>query len=171
MRNAGRFCAKHPVITRMATAPRMVPSIRYQPLRNEAPRVGWHTAAADAPAQKGLSSCNQNATNNARLTEAAIRRPYASGGYRALPAAHEGIKARVIGIMSDLNGTLISHHVALCHLPGIEKDAQHWTHPPRAGPSDRIRQWGGFKTRIGVACRRCFEHVAISAKWTGRSVL
>src|SRR5580698_10328990 len=165
MRNAGRFCAKHPVIKRMATAPRMVPSIRYQPLRIEAPRVGWHTAAADAPAQKGLSSCNQNATNNARHTEAAIRRPHASAGDEVRAAAHEGTRVRVIEFMSDLNGTLISRHLAPCNPFRIEKDAQHWIHAPRSvGRADSIRQCGAIKTRTGRACPGCFGHVAISVK-------
>ena len=51
MRNAARLCTKHPVITTMTVAPTTVPIMRYQPLRREAPKVGWHTAAADAPAQ------------------------------------------------------------------------------------------------------------------------
>src|SRR5438128_10815118 len=46
----------------VATAPTTVPIMRNQPLRNEAPRRGWQTTAADVPAQKALSSSTQNAT-------------------------------------------------------------------------------------------------------------
>src|SRR5438128_12186654 len=57
-----RSCGKHAVSTTIATAPTTVPIMRNQPLRNEAPRRGWQTTAADVPAQKALSSSSQNAT-------------------------------------------------------------------------------------------------------------
>ena len=53
---------KHAVSTTIIVAPTTVPIIRNQPLRSAAPSCGWHTIAADVPAQKGLSSSSQNAT-------------------------------------------------------------------------------------------------------------
>src|SRR6202047_3558297 len=64
----------------IATAPTLVPIIRNQPLRSEAPRCGWHTIAAVPPAQYGLSSLSQNAMNRARHTEAHSRMAKSSGG-------------------------------------------------------------------------------------------
>src|SRR5260370_33263141 len=58
----------------------MVPIIRNQPLRNEAPSCGWHTIAAVPPAQYGLSRSSQNAMNRARQTEAHSRMAKSSGG-------------------------------------------------------------------------------------------
>ena len=49
-------------MTTIATAPTTVPIIRYQPLRSEAPRLGWQTIAAVVAAQNALSSSSQNAT-------------------------------------------------------------------------------------------------------------
>jgi len=57
----------------------MVPIIRNQPLRSEAPSCGWHTIAAVPPAQYGLSSSSQNAMNRARHTEAHSRMAKRSG--------------------------------------------------------------------------------------------
>ena len=61
-RKAMRSCGKHAFSTTIITVPTMVPIIRNHPLRSEAPSCGWHTIAAEVPAQKGLSSSSQNAT-------------------------------------------------------------------------------------------------------------
>jgi hypothetical protein len=58
----GAVLGKHAVSTTIATAPTTVPIMRNQPLRNEAPRFGWQTTAAEVPAQYALSSSSQNAT-------------------------------------------------------------------------------------------------------------
>ena len=78
-RKAIRSCGKHAVSTTIIVAPITVPIIRNQPLRSEAPSCGWHTIAAEVPAQKGLSSSSQNATKSARQTEAQSRTPKSSG--------------------------------------------------------------------------------------------
>ena len=57
-----RSCGKHAFSTTIMTAPTMVPIIRNHALRIEAPSCGWHTIAAEVPAQNGLSSSSQNAT-------------------------------------------------------------------------------------------------------------
>src|SRR5271169_3924745 len=75
-----RSCGKHAVSITTAEAPITVPIIRNQPFRSEAPSWGWHTTAAEVPAQKGLSSSSQNATNRARHTAIHSRSPYSSGG-------------------------------------------------------------------------------------------
>jgi hypothetical protein len=49
-------------------------------LRSEAPSCGWHTIAAEVPAQNGSSSSSQNATNRARQTEAQSRKPKSTAG-------------------------------------------------------------------------------------------
>jgi hypothetical protein len=46
-----RLVRQHAVSTTIATAPTVVPTMRYHPLRSEAPRWGWHTIAAEVPAQ------------------------------------------------------------------------------------------------------------------------
>src|ERR1700730_16842090 len=75
-----RSCGKQAVKRTITAAPTMVPIIRNQPLRIEAPSCGWHTIAAVPPAQYGLSSSSQNATNRARHTEAHSRMAKSSGG-------------------------------------------------------------------------------------------
>jgi hypothetical protein len=62
VRKAMRPCGKQAFSTTIMTAPTMVPTIRNQALRSEAPSCGWHTIAAEAPAQYALSSWSQNAT-------------------------------------------------------------------------------------------------------------
>ncbi len=51
-----RSCGK---CTTIITAPTIVPTIRNHALRIEAPSCGWHTIAAEVPAQKGLSSSSR----------------------------------------------------------------------------------------------------------------
>src|SRR5262249_26407694 len=79
-RKAKRSCGKNAVSTTITMAPTMVPIIRNQPLRREAPRCGWHTIAAEMPAQKGLSSSSQNATWSAKQTEIQNLSPNKSAG-------------------------------------------------------------------------------------------
>ena len=86
-RKAIRSCGKHAVSTTIIVAPITVPIIRNQPLRSEAPSCGWHTIAAEVPAQNGLSSSSQNATKRARQTEAHSRTPKSSGGPAAVSAS------------------------------------------------------------------------------------
>jgi len=50
-RKAMRSCGKQAVSITMAIPPTIVPIMRYQPLRNGAPRWGWQTRAAVVPAQ------------------------------------------------------------------------------------------------------------------------
>ena len=85
-RNTMRFCGNHAVSTTIVTAPTTVPIMRNQDLRSEAPRCGWHTIAADVPAQYALSSSSQNATYRARQTETHSRTPNSSGGPAARAA-------------------------------------------------------------------------------------
>jgi hypothetical protein len=61
-RNSTRSCGKHAVSNTLIMAPMSVPIMRNQPLRKEAPSCGWHTIAAEVPAQKGSSSWSQKAT-------------------------------------------------------------------------------------------------------------
>jgi hypothetical protein len=51
-----RSCGKHAFSTTIMTAPTMVPIILNHPLRSEVLICGWHTIAAEVPAQKGLFS-------------------------------------------------------------------------------------------------------------------
>src|ERR1700751_5416647 len=85
-RKPTRSCGKTAARATIQTAPTTVPIKRYQPLRSEAPRCGWHTKAADVPAQKAWSSSSQNATYRARQTEANKRNPNTSRGATAQPA-------------------------------------------------------------------------------------
>ena len=62
----------------------MMPIIRNQPSRSEAPSCGWHAIAAEAPAQKGLSSPSEKAMKSARYTEAHSRRPKSGGSPAAV---------------------------------------------------------------------------------------
>ena len=86
-RKAIRSCGKHAVSTTIMTAPTTVPIMRNQPLRSEAPSCGWHTIAAEVPAQNGLSSSSQNATKRARQTDAHSRTPKSSGAPVAVSAS------------------------------------------------------------------------------------
>src|SRR6516164_2180837 len=86
-RYAIRSCGANAVSTTIMMAPTTVPIIRYQPLRSEAPSCGWHTIAAEVPAQNGSSSCSQKATNKARQTEAQSRRPKSAAGPAAVSAS------------------------------------------------------------------------------------
>ncbi len=61
-RKAIRSSGKNAVSTTIMMAPTKVPIIRNQPLRSEAPSCGWHTIAAEVPAQNGLSSSSEKAT-------------------------------------------------------------------------------------------------------------
>src|SRR5258708_33959300 len=80
IRKATRSCGKHAVSTTTVEAPITVPIIRNQPLRSEAPSWGWHTTAAEEPAQHGLRSSTQSATNRARHTAVHSRSPNSSDG-------------------------------------------------------------------------------------------
>ena len=62
VKKAMRSWGKHAFSTTIMTAPTMVPTIRNHAFRIEAPSCGWHTIAADVPAQYALSSWSQNAT-------------------------------------------------------------------------------------------------------------
>ena len=68
-----------------------------QPLRSEAPSCGWHTIAAEVPAQNGSSSSSQNETNRARQTEAQSRKPKSKADPRR--SAHPS-RSRLIEAMS-----------------------------------------------------------------------
>src|SRR5580658_4349303 len=78
-RKAKRSCGNQDVSTTTNVAPTTVPIIRNHPLRSEAPSCGWHTTAADVPAQNGLSSSSQNARKRARQTEVHSRNAKSSG--------------------------------------------------------------------------------------------
>jgi hypothetical protein len=54
-RNRSRSWGKQAANTTLTMAPMTVPIMRNHPLRSEAPSCGWHTIAAEVPAQKGLS--------------------------------------------------------------------------------------------------------------------
>ena len=75
IRKPTRLCGKAAVISTMAMAPIAVPIMRKPPLRNEAPRLGWQTIAAEVAAQYGASSSSLKATNSVRHTDAQSRTP------------------------------------------------------------------------------------------------
>ncbi len=54
----------------MTAAPMTVPTRRKLALRIDAPRLGWHTSAAEVAAQNGFSICSQNASSSDTQTDA-----------------------------------------------------------------------------------------------------
>src|SRR5262245_25278162 len=97
-RYAMRSCGKHAVSTTIMMAPITVPIIRNQPLRREAPSCGWHTIAAEVPAQNGSSSWSQKAMSRAGSPQPkAEQQRFALGGKRGdhIHIESRGCRARV----------------------------------------------------------------------------
>ena len=93
--------------------------MRNQPLRSDAPSTGWQTMAAEVPAQDGLSSSSQNATNSERQTAAHRRmRVDSSAGKAArsqLPENTALTADELLGVMncSGIPVTPRARHVRL----------------------------------------------------------